>query len=60
MRVTTVGTPFGYPVMGSVPVVTRQDLDLSTPIPAVTKTEKTETTQKPIDRDLGRVVDIKV
>ncbi len=60
MRITTVGTQVGQPIARAAPVVTRQDLDLSTPVPAVEKVEKTETAQKPNDRDLGRFIDITV
>ena len=60
MRITTIGTTAGLPIARPLPLTTRQDVDLSTPVPAIEKTEKTETAQKSIDRDLGRYVDIKV
>ena len=60
MRVTTVGTQIGYSIARTLPVVTRQDTDLSSPIPSVKEAEKTENVQKSNDRDLGRFVDISV
>ena len=60
MRITSVGTQVGQPIARTTPVVTRQDLDLSTPVPAVEKIEKADQVQKSNDRDLGRFVDITV
>ena len=60
MRVTTVGTQIGHSIARTLPVVTRQDTDLSSHIPSVKEAEKTENVQKSNDRDLGRFVDISV
>lgn len=60
MRVTSVGTQIGQPIDRSTPVMTRRDLDLSTPIRSIEGTEKRETVPKANDRDLGRFVDISV
>ena len=60
MRVTTIGTQVGQPIARSAPVVTRQDADLSSPVPPVKQAEKTENVQKSNNRDLGRFVDISV